>query len=1045
MTKVLLLKGTDGAGTPFTIGGTVDIALQGDVYGTGFSGSSIQTHLNSTINNSNGNFIFNLGPMSLSTGSIDYMVNHIFTPLSTLGYSFKERVVVGSSSLGIKFGFGANSPLGFDFEKNEISLLSITSSGVEIKSGNSLKFYNSANTFCVGFKVGSPSSNVIWTLPNTDSANFLKSDGIGNLSFSSAVTSVGITGSTGISVSGSPITSSGTIALSLSSVPISVLSGYPGVSSTFLRGDGAWATPYAGVTSVTGTTNQITVTGTTTPVISLPSAVTISGALTAGSIVSTSSANSTFAGSITLASTKSLTADYLIANTYSYAPQFLHPTGSIGSPILGGNAAIIIASGTTAQRPTGVAGMLRYNTSTSGVEYYSSAWNAITAGGVTSVTGTTNQITVTGTTTPVISLPSAVYLPGSLNTTTFINVGTDALVGGKLWCSTFVTNGSVFPDLFNFASNNVSCMRLPSYGVVSAGLNYLIGDIYNVSNVGLRVCTTAGTNITSVWAPLAISSSSFSPTFGTVSANSITVSNIATFNSYGLFNGPGILCDKISSTILNGVITFIGGNLTSAIRLPTQGPSSGIAYSLGDLYNSSGSIKVCTTAGTGTASAWSSLATTASTWDVAHGGTGQISMVPYGIVCGSTTSTAAYDGIAPVASGSVLISNGTSAFPSWSGSPTVDRVQITNTLYSSEFMPSPNRPTSTFNFYGYVFRLPANGPVSYESYSLGDLYNSSGNIKVCTTAGTGATALWSHVAIGKNTNSYNFNGITAYTLSAVTTLQAGTNLDYPGLLKIWSAPLSGSSSDRYLSIFGDSYSTNAAIYNFRSYGSTGTSICSFNAFVSGTAYYTIGSSGYSVAGTYRMIASGYDTSSSKKIKNIVHNDKKLYTDAEHLFKSIPFFRYTNIDKKRHGHGEYFGVVAEHLSEVAPHYVNDLDDHIPNILATAVISNDSQYQILKVESESLSQDLAGENLLVKDSNGNHNETKIIKVNDNSLTIEKVKGLDEGDEVFVYGTKESCPVVDKSRVFELGMVVLQDALRRIEALEAAVELYGKLVLP
>lgn len=57
---------------------------------------------------------------------------------------------------------------------------------------------------------------------------------------STPVTSVGITGSSGLTVAGSPITSSGTIALGLSSVPISVLSGYPGSSTTFLRGDGSW-------------------------------------------------------------------------------------------------------------------------------------------------------------------------------------------------------------------------------------------------------------------------------------------------------------------------------------------------------------------------------------------------------------------------------------------------------------------------------------------------------------------------------------------------------------------------------------------------------------------------------------------------------------------------------------------------------------------------------------------------------------------------------------------------------------------------------------
>lgn len=64
---------------------------------------------------------------------------------------------------------------------------------------------------------------------------------------------------------------------------------------------------------------------------------------------------------------------------------FLSATATNGTaPIatLGGTAAVILPTGTTAQRPTAVAGMIRYNSDTPGLEaYYSSAWNALGAGG----------------------------------------------------------------------------------------------------------------------------------------------------------------------------------------------------------------------------------------------------------------------------------------------------------------------------------------------------------------------------------------------------------------------------------------------------------------------------------------------------------------------------------------------------------------------------------------------------------------------------------------------------------------------------------------
>ena len=59
-------------------------------------------------------------------------------------------------------------------------------------------------------------------------------------SSNATVSSISITGSTGLSVIGSPVTDSGTIELILDNIPIDKLSNYPADSGKFLRGDGTW-------------------------------------------------------------------------------------------------------------------------------------------------------------------------------------------------------------------------------------------------------------------------------------------------------------------------------------------------------------------------------------------------------------------------------------------------------------------------------------------------------------------------------------------------------------------------------------------------------------------------------------------------------------------------------------------------------------------------------------------------------------------------------------------------------------------------------------
>lgn len=121
-----------------------------------------------------------------------------------------------------------------------------------------------------------------------------------------------------------------------------------------------------------------------------------------------------------------------------------NPTFSIASnPIIPGTGAMIIPSGTTAERPIGIDGMVRYNTDTSAFEIYESgSWTNLTAGAVTLIntgTGLTGgPITSTGT----ISIDSTVVtlsgtqsltnktISGALNTLS--NIGNSSLTNSSI-------------------------------------------------------------------------------------------------------------------------------------------------------------------------------------------------------------------------------------------------------------------------------------------------------------------------------------------------------------------------------------------------------------------------------------------------------------------------------------------------------------------------------------------------------------------------------------------------------------------------------------
>lgn len=68
---------------------------------------------------------------------------------------------------------------------------------------------------------------------------------------------------------------------------------------------------------------------------------------------------------------------------------------------------------------------------------------------------------------------------------------------------------------------------------------------------------------------------------------------------------------------------------------------------------------------------------------------------------------------------------------------------------------------------------------------------------------------------------------------------------------------------------------------------------------------------------------------------------------------------------------------------------------------------------------------------------HTEVTIVEMRDKKLIVFCKEDLPKS--VFVYGTYEICPTVAKQKVFELGIVVLKNLVKRVEILEQKFEAY------
>ena len=171
-----------------------------------------------------------------------------------------------------------------------------------------------------------PNANTTATNANTASA-IVARDGSGN--FTAGTITAALTGvASGNEV---PLTFSTGLTRTTNTITVAADAGLPsqtGNSGKYLTTNGtvsSWATVTGGVTSITGTANEITVTGTTTPTLSLPSALTFTGKTLTGGTYTGAALNGTLGAT---------TPNTVAGTTGTWTGVQTLPNGAVGAPAL---------------------------------------------------------------------------------------------------------------------------------------------------------------------------------------------------------------------------------------------------------------------------------------------------------------------------------------------------------------------------------------------------------------------------------------------------------------------------------------------------------------------------------------------------------------------------------------------------------------------------------------------------------------------------------------------------------------------------------------
>ena len=536
---------------------------------------------------------------------------------------------------------------------------------LSVQDASNLRFYNSANTFYTAFKAGSPISNVIWTLPSTDSTGTqaLVSNGSGTLSWQTigsgtgTVTSVSGTGTvSGISLSGT-VTSSGSLTLGgtldLSSPP--AIGGTAAAAGTFTQltvnganvntsisptGTGTVAISPAGAltinptaastinntsigattastgrfTTVTSTiatgTAPFTVTSTTN--VANLNASSLSGATFAspGTIGGTAASPATFTQLTVNGSNLNTAISPTGTGTVTISPAGTLTLGTAGaSTSILGNISATTSNQTVTLSPTGTGtvaispvGALTINPTAA------STINNTSIGATTASTGTFTSLTANGTTNTAAIITPTTALSSTAWTTTGINT--------RIQARTYTDTSS----FFSVAASYINALAAPTFASTNT---ITIADAANLF-VDAPAAGTRST-LTNAWAIYAGGRIRATDFTGTIGATTTSTGAFTTLSASSTVSGTGFSTYLASPPAIGGTAAAAGsfttlgatGNITAtgtnqSINLSPTGTgvitiSSGNTGSIDDMNIGA------TTAGTGAFTTLSASSTVSGT------------------------------------------------------------------------------------------------------------------------------------------------------------------------------------------------------------------------------------------------------------------------------------------------------------------------------------------------------------------------------------------------------------------------------------------------